>query len=206
MIEHLKAKYGLKKFAVLDWDVHHGNGTQDIYYYDPSVLYFSTHQSPLYPGTGMFQEIGEGAGKGYKINFPLMSQTSGKSFEYILEEIFVPVVESFKPDMICVSAGYDAYFRDPIANLNFSIMTYVNATEVVKKLADKVCDGRAVVILEGGYDLDALPQCVLATVSKLAGFDKIKESYPPPEQKIDDSVRIKTDQLKKILSNYWNVF
>jgi len=203
MIEYLKANYGLKKFAILDWDVHHGNGTQDIYYYDPSVLYFSTHQSPLYPGTGMFEEIGEGTGRGYNINFPLIPETSGKSFEYILEEIFVPVVEQFKPDMICVSAGYDAYFRDPIANLNFSIMTYANATEIVKKLADKVCNGRVVVMLEGGYDLDALPQGVLATVSKLTGINKIKEPYPPPKQELSDYVREKVSMVKRNLSEYW---
>jgi acetoin utilization deacetylase AcuC-like enzyme len=206
MIEHLRANYGLKKFAILDWDVHHGNGTQDIYYQDPSVLYFSTHQSPLYPGTGTFEEIGDGPGKGYKINFPLMSETSGASFEYILEEIFVPVTEAFKPDIICISAGYDAYFRDPIANLSFTIKTYANATELVKKLAEKVCDGRVVVVLEGGYDLDALPQGILATVSKLAGLDNIKEPYPPPKQELSDYVREKVSLVKRNLSPYWNVF
>lgn len=206
MIEHLRANYGLKKFAILDWDVHHGNGTQDIYYNDPSVLYFSTHQTPLYPGTGTFDEMGEGTGKGYNINFPLIPETSGASFEYVLEEIFVPVTEEFKPDIICVSTGYDAYFRDPIANLSFTIKTYANATELVKKLADKVCDGKVVIILEGGYDLDALPQGVLATVSKLVGFNKIKEPHPAPKQELSDYVREKVHSFKKILSEYWDVF
>jgi len=105
--------------------------------------------------------------------------------------------------MICVSAGYDAYFRDPIANLNFSIMTYENVTEMIKKLAEKVCDGKLVIVLEGGYDLDALPQCILTTVSKLAGIDKIKEPYTPPKQELSDYIREKVSMVKKNLNQYW---
>jgi len=204
MIEYLRAKHGLKKFAILDWDVHHGNGTQDIFYEDPSVLYFSTHQSPLYPGTGRLDEIGDFRGKGYNVNIPLKPGTSGKSFLYVLEEVFIPLIENFKPDLIGISAGYDAYFNDPLANLKFTIKTYGDATNIVKKVADKVCEGRIVIILEGGYNLEALSHGILATVSTIAELDEIKEPYLPPEQEIDDSVKEEIKVLKKILSDYWN--
>jgi len=199
VIEHLRAKHGLKKFAILDWDVHHGNGTQDIFYTDSSVLYFSTHQSPLYPGTGLIDDIGEGEGKGYNVNVPLNPGTSGASFLFILRELFIPLTQQFKPDIICISAGYDAYFNDPLASLEFTIKTYADATRIVKDMAEKVCDGRIVIVLEGGYNLDALSQGVLATVSKLAGLDEIKEPYTPPKQKVSDYVKKKVSYLKKIL-------
>ena len=203
MIEYLRAKHKLKKFAILDWDVHHGNGTQDIFYDDPSVLYFSTHQSPLYPGTGMINEIGEGKGKGYNINFPLNPGTSGKSFLYVLNEVFVPLIENFKPDLIGISAGYDAYFDDLLANLKFSVKTYADATNIIKKLADKVCDGRIVIILEGGYHLEALSHGILATVSTLAGLNGVKEPYPPPKQELNDYIKEKVSMVKRNLSEYW---
>jgi len=206
MIEYLRAKHPLKKFVILDWDVHHGNGTQNIFYTDPSVLYFSTHQSPLYPGTGMIDEIGEGDGKGYNVNVPLNPGTTGTSFLYILNELFIPLTKEFKPDIICVSAGYDAYFNDPLANLRFTIKTYADATRLVKDIAEKVCDGRIVIVLEGGYNLDALSQGVLATISTLASLNSIKELYPPPEQKITGAVKENISHLKKILSDYWDVF
>lgn len=206
MIEYLRAKHKLKKFAILDWDVHHGNGTQDIFYDDPSVLYFSTHQSPLYPGTGTINEIGEGEGKGYNINVPLNPGTSGASFLYILKEVFIPLMKDFKPDLIAISAGYDAYFDDPLANLKFTVKTYADAINIVKKIADKFCDGRIVIILEGGYHLEALSHGILATVSNLSGLNEIKEPYPPPEQEIDDDVKKEIKELKEILSDCWEVF
>ena len=206
MIEYLRTHYNLKKFAILDYDAHHGNGSQDIFYENPFVLYFSTHQSPLYPGTGRMDDIGEGKGKGYNINVPLNPGTSGASFLFTLKELFIPLIQEFKPDIICVSAGYDAYFRDPLTNLNFTIKTYADATKVVKDTAEKVCDGRIVVVLEGGYNLEALSQGVLATVSTLSGLEKIKEPYPPPEQKINENVKNKVKELKEILSNHWSLF
>lgn len=204
MIEYLRAKYKLKKFAILDWDVHHGNGTQDIFYDDPSVLYFSTHQSPLYPGTGGISDIDES--KGCNVNVPLNPGTSGKSFLYILTKLFVPLIEHFKPDLIAISAGYDAYFDDPLANLNFTVKTYADATNIIKKLANKICKDRIAIILEGGYHLEALPYGVLATISTLSGFNEIKEPHPPPEQKIDENVKKQVKELKKILSPYWKLF
>jgi acetoin utilization deacetylase AcuC-like enzyme len=204
MIEYLRAKHGLKKFAILDWDVHHGNGTQEIFYTDPSVLYFSTHQSPLYPGTGMIDDIGEGKGKGYNVNVPLNPGTSGASFLYILKELFIPLTQEFKPDIICVSAGYDAYFNDPLASLNFTIKTYADATKLVKNIVEKVCDGRVVIALEGGYNLEALSHGVLATISILSGLNEVKEPYQSSEQKVGEDVKQRVSDINKKLSDYWS--
>lgn len=206
MIEYLRAHHNLKKFAILDYDAHHGNGTQDIFYEDPSVLYFSTHQSPLYPGTGKIDEIGEGKGKGFNVNIPLNPGTSGVSFIFILKEIFIPLTQEFKPDIICISAGYDAYFKDPLTNLNFTIQTYADTIRLVKDVAEKVCDRKIIILLEGGYNLDALSQGVLATVSTLAGLNEIKEPYPTPEQKIDNEMKERILAIKKILFDHWKIF
>jgi len=204
MIEHLKAERGLEKFAILDWDVHHGNGTQDIFYEDPTVLYFSTHQYPLYPGTGRLHEVGRGDGAGYNVNVPLPPGSTGADFLYALRELFIPLVEEFKPDIICVSAGYDAYFRDPLASLRFSIGTYTEATRALVDLADGVCGGRVVVVLEGGYNLDAVSHGVLTTILTMAGLDGVEEPHPPPAQVVGDAVREEVDALKEILSQYWS--
>ena len=205
MIEYLKFHHHLKKFAILDWDVHHGNGTQEIFNRDPDVLYFSTHQSPLYPGTGSIEQIGEGPGQGSKINVPLPPGTSGASYKYILTELFAPLVGQFRPDFIAVSAGYDAYFGDPLANLNFTIDTYSYSANFVKDMANKLCDGRLAVVLEGGYNLQAVSLGVLATLSSILGLGSVDEPSPPPPQLVDQAIRRELSQIKEILSPYWKI-
>jgi acetoin utilization deacetylase AcuC-like enzyme len=204
MIEHLREKQNIKKIAILDWDVHHGNGTQDIFYEDPNVFFFSTHQSPLYPGTGKITEIGEEEGKGYNINIPLDYGTSGKSFLFLLKNLFEPIVKQFKPDMIAVSAGYDAYFDDPLAGLNFTVNTYAQATSLLKNLSNKICDDKIVFLLEGGYNLKGLSNAILATISTLNGNTIINEPIPPPQQKIDEFTKNQIKKIKEILSDYWS--
>jgi len=205
-IRYLQANKKVKKVAILDWDAHHGNGTQDIFYDDDSVLYFSTHQFPFYPFTGDFNEIGKDKGKGFNVNVPLDVGTSGKDFEYIVKEIFIPIVKEFKPDLITVSAGYDAYFLDPLTSLNFSVTTYANVTKLLKETAKKICGGKVSFILEGGYHLIGLSHSVLATVLTLLDSKRIKEPYLPPEQKISREIKERVKKLKKILNEYWNVF
>ena len=205
MIEYLRFHHHLKRFAILDWDVHHGNGTQEIFNRDPDVLYFSTHQSPLYPGTGAIEQIGEGPGRGSKINVPLRPGTSGASFKYILAELFALLVEPFRPDLIAVSAGYDAYFDDPLANLNFTIETYSYSAKLVKDLSDKLCDGRLAVVLEGGYNLQAVSLGVLATLSSMLELGDVEEPSTAPPQVVDEATQREVSQIKEILSPYWNL-
>jgi acetoin utilization deacetylase AcuC-like enzyme len=206
MIEFLKEKHNIKRFMVLDWDVHHGNGTQEIFYSDPSVLYISSHQSPLYPGTGYIEETGEGEGLGYNVNIPLNPGTSGQSYIYFLEEIFIPLAEEFKPEIICISAGYDAYFKDPLASLLFTIETYAESTRIIKNASKKVSSGRIAIVLEGGYNLDAVSNGILATISVLADLDEVKDTFSTPEQRIDEYIKEDIDSLKNNLSFFWKTF
>ena len=208
MVRYLHEKYHLKRFMILDWDVHHGNGTQDIFYEDPTVLYFSTHQMPLYPGTGYLDEIGDGEGKGYNVNVPLPPGTSGANYVYILDELFTPLAEAFKPEVIAISAGQDAYFNDPIANLNFTVHTYADITRKVMNIAQNICGGRIAMVLEGGYHLEAVPRAIagiVATLAEIQGYE-ITEPMKPPQQTLGREVRSRVEKIKSILAEYWDVF
>lgn len=147
---------GVRRVMIVDVDVHHGNGTQDIFYDDPSVLFVSSHQSPLYPGTGMIEETGQGAGIGYTVNIPLPPGTGDQGFERVYESIVLPVGERFAPELILVSAGFDAHWADPLANLCLSLTGFARLVRLVLSLAEAVCGGRIVFVLEGGYNLQVL--------------------------------------------------
>lgn len=153
---------GVKRVAVIDIDVHHGNGTQDIFDADPTVLYCSLHQYPFYPGTGRVDETGVGGGMGTTVNVPLAAQTSGEVWLQHFDERLVPAVDAFTPDLILVSAGFDAHARDPLAQLALQDETYAEVARRIRRLAERHCGGRSVWLLEGGYDLDALAQSCAA--------------------------------------------
>ena len=208
MTEYIKRKYGLKKIMILDWDVHHGNGTQDIFYDNPSVLYFSTHQVPLFPGTGHIDEIGKDEGIGYNVNLPLPPGSTGADCIFAIDEVFIPLAEEFKPDFVAISAGQDAYFADSLANLNFIIETYIKIVENVMKVTDKVCNGRMAIVLEGGYNLEAIPQITAAIITTLAGIKDvdISDPYPPPRQSISAIVKERVSKIRALLANYWKIF
>jgi len=208
MVEYLRKKYQLKRFMILDWDVHHGNGTQDIFYEDPTVLYFSTHQMPLYPGTGYLDEIGYGKGKGYNVDVPLPPGTSGANYMHILDELFIPLAEAFRPEIIAVSAGQDAYFHDPIANLSFTVHTYADITRKVMDVAQNVCNRRIAMVLEGGYHLEAVPRAIagiIAALAEIQGYEIIEPRKPPP-QTLSSEVRSRVEKIKSILAEYWDIF
>ena len=205
MIESIKRKYGLKRFMILDWDVHHGNGTQDIYYNDPSVLYFSTHQMPLFPGTGSIEEIGKKKGKGYTVNVPLSPNSSGADCIYAIDELFIPIAKEFRPNFIAISAGQDAYFADSLAGLNFVLDTYIQLTERLMQVADRTCNGRMAIVLEGGYNLEALPRiiaAIIATLAEIEGLD-LSDPNPEPKQTISSGMRERVTKIKALLTDYW---
>ena len=156
-----------ERVVIVDWDAHHGNGTQDIFWNDPGVLYVSLHQSPLYPGTGGADEIGGPDAIGTTVNVPLPAGATGDVFAAALDEIVAPQVERFGPDWVLVSAGYDAHRADPITDLGLAAGDYVDLTARVASFAPR--PGRVVVFLEGGYDLDALRDGVIATATTLLG-------------------------------------
>jgi acetoin utilization deacetylase AcuC-like enzyme len=160
-----------ERVAIVDWDVHHGNGTQDMFYGDPRVLYVSTHQSPLYPGTGLLRETGSGDGAATNLNLPFPPGTAGDTFRVAFDTVVMPVIERFAPDWLIISAGFDAHRNDPLAGLQ---LTSADFADIATRLKSLVPERRTVMVLEGGYDLEALTYGVGATLSALIG-----ESYRP---------------------------
>jgi len=158
---HARAR-GLARVAIIDWDVHHGNGTQECFYEDPSVLYVSTHQFPFYPGTGAVLEAGKGEGKGYTINVPLTAGGGDAVYRGAFERVIVPSLMEYKPELVIVSAGFDASARDPLAEMTLSADAFGWMGRALRKVADASAEGRIAVVLEGGYDLVALESGLLA--------------------------------------------
>ena len=161
---HAQKAHGAGRVAIIDWDVHHGNGTQDIFWSDPSVLYASTHQMPLYPGTGAASERGD---HDTIVNAPLRAGDGGEIFREAFETVILPRVEAFGPDLVLISAGFDAHWRDPLANLQLTEADFAWATQKLMDIADRRCGGRVVSLLEGGYDLEGLARSVAAHVKTL---------------------------------------
>jgi len=163
---HAQVAHGLERIAIVDFDVHHGNGTQDIFWRDASVMYASTHQMPLYPGTGARSECGE---HDQIVNAPLRAGDGGETFREAFTQAILPRVEAFSPDLVIVSAGFDAHYRDPLGNLNLREADFAWATQRLMAIAQKRCGGRIVSLLEGGYDLEGLGRSVAAHVGALMG-------------------------------------
>jgi acetoin utilization deacetylase AcuC-like enzyme len=160
---------GASRVAVVDIDVHHGNGTQSMFYEDPAVLYVSTHQYPFYPGTGAAGEVGEGAGRGFTVNVPLEVGATDADYLLVYEQIVAPVIESFAPDVLLVSAGFDAHERDPLAGMRVSTEGYTAIVRILRDLAIRASRGRIAMVTEGGYDLRALGGCLSASIGVLSG-------------------------------------
>jgi acetoin utilization deacetylase AcuC-like enzyme len=159
---------GARRVAIIDWDVHHGNGTQDIFWRDPDVMYVSTHQWPLYPGTGGPAEIGAGPGAGTTINLPLPASSGDREYATAFEEVIVPRLLSYRPDLILISAGFDAFVDDPLANMKLSVAGYLNLCRMLREVSERVCEGRLVAVLEGGYDLAGTSACASGVFDVLA--------------------------------------
>jgi acetoin utilization deacetylase AcuC-like enzyme len=168
------AEHGLDRVLILDFDVHHGNGTQDEFNADPAVMYISTHQYPYYPGTGHWREVGKGEGTGSIVNIPLEGGIGDAGFAHILREIVEPVAWRFQPELLLISAGYDAHWDDPLAYMQLTIGGYAGIAQALKDLAEELCGGRLIFALEGGYHLEALAYSVLNTFAILLGDEDWK--------------------------------
>ena len=180
------------RVAIIDWDVHHGNGTQDIFLSDPSVLFISMHQA-IYPGTGAASEVGEGDGEGSTVNIVLPGDAGHNAALRTWDDIVEPAVRRFDPDIILVSAGYDAHWQDPLAGLQFRSSTYHELSRRAVALATHTCSGRLVYLLEGGYHLDALGQSVASTFTGTLGL--------PPVDKLQDPNLLREEPDEKILAS-----
>ena len=165
--EWLIREKGLKRVMVIDWDVHHGNGTQDTFYDRADVLYVSTHQFPHYPGSGSFHEVGEGEGRGFNVNVPMPAEFGDAEYLRVFDDLIMPIGRTFKPEFIMVSAGFDCHFRDPLASMVVSEFGIQQMTRRILRLADECCGGKVVAALEGGYDLQALASCGQVVIEEL---------------------------------------
>ncbi len=164
---YAQKRYGLKKIFIIDWDVHHGNGTQEIFYNDPGVFYFSIHQFPLYPGTGRQEETGKGEGKGFTRNVPMPAGCGDEIYRKIFENELTGLIAHFEPELIMISAGFDAHRDDPLAGMEVTTEGFAALTRSVKTLARVYCKNRIVSVLEGGYHLPALAESACAHLQVL---------------------------------------
>jgi len=170
----IAASYALKthklaKALIIDWDLHHGNGTQHSFYDRADVLFFSTHQYPYYPGTGNFNEVGRGAGKGFTINVPLSPGPGDAEYMLIFEEILEPIAREYRPDIIFVSAGFDIYYQDPLGGMQVTPEGFANLAKIILELARDAGNGKVVFVLEGGYHLDGLRDAVREVLKTMRG-------------------------------------
>jgi acetoin utilization deacetylase AcuC-like enzyme len=165
---HAQRLHGLERVLIVDWDVHHGNGTEDIFYSDPTVLYFSTHQWPLYPGTGRADETGAGAGVGTTMNFPFPAGSGRKEILGAVENSLAPAAERFRPELVVISAGFDSCAGDPLGSFRLTDRDFADLTRAVMEIADRHAGGRVVSVLEGGYSLDGLAAAAAAHVEVLS--------------------------------------
>lgn len=183
--------HGVERVVIVDFDVHHGNGTQALVAGDPGICYISTHQFPHYPGSGAMHEIGSGATRGNWINIPLAAGAGDHAFQLLYEGVVIPATRRFKPDLILVSAGYDAHHSDPLADLALSLTGYAWLARTVVALAEELCHGRIVFVLEGGYNLPVLAYGVLNTFYALLGETTVVDPLGPaprPERDVREYV------------------
>jgi acetoin utilization deacetylase AcuC-like enzyme len=191
---YAQRRHGWERVLIVDYDVHHGNGTQDVFYDDPSVTYFSTHQYPWYPMTGASDELGAGAGLGTTINVPLPAHSGWSVYDPIFRQVLWPVADRFKPDVVLLSAGFDAHWReDPgLGEMRLSNLDFSDLTLEVIEIADRYCDGRLVVVQEGGYNLEALSQCAGTVLVNLTGsdgaFDTLGQAPPLASRWNDEAI------------------
>lgn len=177
LARYLQQQHGLERIAILDWDVHHGNGTQHAFESDGSVLYASIHQYPFYPGSGGDQETGHAAGRGTTLNCPVPAGTTDQDYEQLFRQRILPAIANFQPDILLVSAGFDAHRSDPLAGVSLSTEFYGWMTQRIMETADHHAGGRLLSLLEGGYDLQALPHCIAAHLKTLCRYH-IDAAYP----------------------------
>ena len=193
---------GARRVAIVDYDVHHGNGTQHIFDADPDVLYISTHQYPYYPGTGDSREIGIGSGAGTTVNLALEVGSTDADYRLVFDEVVYPVLRQFKPDLLLISAGFDAHERDPLGGMRLTTAAFAAMTAGLRAVADDLCGGRIVAVTEGGYDMQALRQSLRAAIDVLAEPHAPSPNWPAtsPSSNRGREAAIRT---KSALARYW---
>jgi len=198
--EWLLRHKGLRRVMVVDWDLHHGNGTQDIFYDSPEVLYTSTHQFPHYPGTGSLLEVGAGEGLGYTVNAPMPAEFGDADYLRVFDELIMPIGRAFKPEFIMVSAGFDCHWRDPLGEMQVTETGFAQMMRRIKRLAAECCDGKIVAALEGGYNLEAIARSGEAVLNEMG-----READETFEVLRSDRVTPIIERARKGVGQYWNL-
>jgi acetoin utilization deacetylase AcuC-like enzyme len=196
---HLREAHGLERVLVVDWDVHHGNGTQHAFYGDPRVLFVSSHQYPFYPGTGAAREVGAGEGEGFTLNLPFPAGYGDAQYVQAFVDVVEPVARRFQPQFMLVSAGFDAHRRDPLAGMDVTEEGFARLARLLLQVARDVCENRFVAVLEGGYDLEALTRSVAAVLREMSGATLNDAVTLPPGERAD--VRLPLE----IARHYWRI-
>ncbi len=199
--EYLRKKYGMQRILTVDWDLHHGNGTQHSFYERNDILYFSTHQFPHYPGTGYWDETGRGEGEGFTVNVPLSYGKGDEDYLFIYRNILSPVAEAYKPEFILVSAGFDIYKNDPLGGMRVSESGFGAMTSDLLSLAQRFCQGRLLVTLEGGYDPQGLQQGVKQVLLQLGS----KGEKPDIDIKISPETEKELAPVMETQKKYWKL-
>lgn len=200
---YLEKVYGLTRILIVDFDLHHGNGTQHSFYQDSTVLYFSTHQYPYYPGTGRIEETGNGPGKGFTVNVPMSYGMGNADYLYAFNEVLVPVADAFKPEIVLVSAGFDTYYDDPLGGMAITEDGFAAMTQILLEIAGKHCGGKALFALEGGYNVAGLTSSVQSVIMELKGDSSgITAGSTDPSAEIQKTVA----RIQDVLHPYWAVF
>jgi len=192
------SKFNLDRILIADFDVHHGNGTQDAFYSDPKVLYFSTHQYPFYPGTGWMDETGTGEGEGTTVNFPMAAGWSDEEYLRAFNEVLVPVARRFQPQLILVSAGFDAHWADQLAMMRVSVKAFAQMVMILKNLAAELCQGRLIFTLEGGYNLRVVSSSIKAIFDVLLGNSEIDDPLGEAEVRKPEGFDEHIEAIKRI--------
>jgi len=204
---HAILKHRLKRVMIVDWDLHHGNGTQGIFYKEPRVLYFSTHQYPYYPGTGSMQEIGHGKGEGYTINVPMQAGASDASFVNVFSRILEPAALEYNPQLILLSAGFDAYFKDPLGGMRITPEGFAALARILLNIADKCCKGRFVAVLEGGYHVAGLAKSAKSVLEEMLDESHFsQEKFSALNQEMDENTDRLIRQVTSTIRPFWNIF
>ncbi len=194
----------LDRVLIVDWDLHHGNGTQNAFYDTDKVLYFSTHQYPYYPGTGSASEVGEGLGEGYTINVPLSAGLENQAYATIFNELLGPLAREYKPQLIILSAGYDIHLADPLGGMGVTDAGFAYMAKVMLDLALELCDNRFVACLEGGYGLSGLRDGVMATLGEMVGQTTMRDKTII-ELSTSAVPVMAMEHTKEIAQKYWNI-
>jgi acetoin utilization deacetylase AcuC-like enzyme len=196
--QYLREKFGLKRVLLMDWDLHHGNGTQHSFYDDPGILYVSTHQYPYYPGTGAAEEAGQGQGEGYTVNLPIPAGWGDVEYQELFQGVVDPICRQFDPEFVLISAGFDAHTRDPLGGMEVSEEGFAAMARLLLRIARDHAQGRCAAILEGGYDLEGLQKSVVRVLDEMAG-DTLTNPLPQIEP------RGLLPRVRAVQRRYWEL-